>query len=76
MGRAVNVEVTLNQVRGDTNRLIKRFIKKCKRERIIEKYLNSQTYEKPSTAKRRKNKQRKQNARKAELERNKKFDLK
>ena len=76
MGRAVNVEVTLNQVRGDTNRLIKRFIKKCKRERIIEKYLNSQTYEKPSTKKRRKNKQRKQNARKAELERNKKFELK
>ena len=38
MGRAINVEVDLREVRGDTNRLIKKFIKKVKKEKVIEKF--------------------------------------
>jgi ribosomal protein S21 len=75
MSRSVNVEVTLNEVRGDTNRLIKKFIKKVKKERVIEKFLNKRFYEKPSTKKRRQKKQQINNARKAENERNKKLDI-
>jgi ribosomal protein S21 len=76
MSRAINVEVTLNEVRGDTNRLIKKFIKKTKKERVMEKYLSKRFYEKPSTKKRRQKKQKINNARKAEQERNKKLDIK
>ena len=75
MSRAVNVEVTLNEVRGDTNRLIKKFIKKVKREKVIEKYLSKRSYEKPSNKRRRQKKQKINNARKAEQERNKKLDI-
>ena len=75
MSRAINVEVTLNEVRGDTNRLIKKFIKKVKKERVIEKYLNKRFHEKPSTKKRRQKKQKLNNARKSEEERNKKLDI-
>ena len=75
MSRAINVEVTLNEVRGDTNRLIKKFIKKVKKERVMEKFLNKRFYEKPSTKKRRQKKQKINNARKAEQERNKKLDI-
>ena len=76
MSRTVNVEVTLNEVRGDTNRLIKKFIKKVKKERVIEKHLNTRFYEKPSVKRRRQKKQKINNARKAEQERNKKLDIK
>jgi ribosomal protein S21 len=75
MGRAINVEVTLREVRGDTNRLIKKFIKKTKKERVIEKYLSKRFHEKPSTKKRRQKKQKINNARKGEQERNKKLDI-
>jgi len=75
MSRAVNVEVTLNEVRGDTNRLIKKFMKKVKKERVVEKYLSKRFHEKPSTKKRRQKKQGINNARKAEQQRNKKLDI-
>ena len=76
MSRTVNVEVTLDEVRGDTNRLIKKFIKKVKKERIIEKFLSKKFYEKPSKKRRRQRKQKLNNARKGEQERNKKFTIK
>lgn len=72
MSKTVNVEVTLKEVRGDQNKLIRKFIKKCKKERIIEDYLDRRFYEKPSTKKRREKLQKIKNARKAEFERNKK----
>ena len=31
MSKVVNVEVSLKEVRGDQNRLIRKFIKKCKK---------------------------------------------
>ena len=36
--RAVNVEVNIRETRGDINRLIKKIMKKVKKERIIENY--------------------------------------
>ena len=75
MKRVVNVEVNLKETRGDVGRLIKKFMKKVKKERIIETYLERRFYEKPS-AKRRREKLRKEcNAKKAEQERNQKLDI-
>ena len=56
----INVEVTLEEVRGDQNRLIKKFIKKVKKERIIEDYLEGRRYMKPSEKRRLKEARRKQ----------------
>ena len=70
MGKTVNVEVSLKEVRGDVNKLIRKFIKKCKKERIVEDYLDRRFYEKPSTRRRREKIKKLQNARKAEAERN------
>ena len=36
--RPVNVEVSLKEVGGNVNKLIRRFMKKVKKERIIEDY--------------------------------------
>jgi len=70
MSKPFNVEVTLKEVRGDQSRLIRKFIKKCKKERIIEDYLDRRFYEKPSSKRRREKLKKIQNARKAEAERN------
>tara|TARA_R110002074_G_scaffold392610_1_gene578292 strand:+ start:402 stop:623 length:222 start_codon:yes stop_codon:yes gene_type:complete len=53
MAGPINVEVQLKD-RETTERLIRRFIKKCKKEKIIEEYRARTHYEKPSTIKRRK----------------------
>jgi len=76
MGRSINVEVRLDEVRGDINRLIKKFIKKVKKERIIEKYLNKRVHEKPSVKRRRQKKRGIANAKKVELQRNKEIKIK
>ena len=69
MSKVVNVEVSLKEVRGDQNRLIRKFIKKCKKERILEDYLDRRFYEKPSVKKRREKLKKIKNAKKAEMER-------
>lgn len=73
--RPVNVEVSLREVRGDVNRLIRKFMKKVKKERIIENYLDRMYYEKPSTKRRKEKLKKRRNAQKAEQERNKKLDI-
>ena len=73
MSRAINVEVTLEEVRGDQIRLIKKFIKKCKKEKIVEEFRENSYFEKPSTKRRRAKIRKLCNARKAEAERNKKY---
>ena len=75
MSKAINVEVELDEVRGDQNRLIKRFMKKVKKERIIEDYLDRRFYEKPSTKRRKEKLKKLRNARKAEQERSTKLDI-
>ena len=69
MKRPVNVEVTLREVKGDVGRMIRKFMKKVKKERIIEDYLDRRFYEKPSTKRRKEKLKKLKNARKAELER-------
>ena len=71
MSKTVNVEVKLKQVRGDVNKLIRKFVKKCKKERIIEDYLDRRFFIKASTKKRKEKLKKLKNARKAEFERNK-----
>tara|TARA_R110002020_G_scaffold105123_7_gene245355 strand:+ start:361 stop:558 length:198 start_codon:yes stop_codon:yes gene_type:complete len=52
-GKFVNVEVKLSHTRGDFNRMVKRFIKKVKKEKIIDTYREKRFYEKPSDKRRR-----------------------
>lgn len=73
--RAVNVEVRLRDVGGNPSRLIKRFIKKVKKEKILEAVKDRRRYEKPSTKRRRLKKRKQENARKAEKERNNKLNI-
>ena len=68
--KAVNVEVHIRETKGDINRLIRKFMKKVKKERIIEDYLDKRFYEKPSVRRRREKIKKLRNARKAEAERN------
>ena len=49
-----NVIVRSKECRGNHERMIKRFIKKCKKERIVEQYKEKQRYKKPSVLKREK----------------------
>ena len=66
MSKSVNVEVSLAEVGGNQARLIKKFIKKVKKERIIEDYLEGTTYVKPSEKRRLKRAKRKQAAKRAQ----------
>tara|TARA_Y100000034_G_C6864077_1_gene393594 strand:- start:67 stop:303 length:237 start_codon:yes stop_codon:yes gene_type:complete len=74
--RPVNVEVTLEEVGGNASRLIRRFMKKVKKERIIEDYLDKRFYEKPSVKRRKENLKKLRNAQKAERERNTRLNIK
>ena len=71
MSKTYNVEVHIRQTRGDVNRLIRKFTKKCKKERIIEDYLDRRFFTKRSERKRREKLKKIKNARKAEADRNK-----
>jgi ribosomal protein S21 len=72
--RPANVTVTLREVKGDPYRLIKKFIKKTKKEKIIEEFRSRMFYEKPSSKRRRERMRKKENARKAEVQRKKKLN--
>tara|TARA_Y100001938_G_scaffold150806_1_gene243551 strand:+ start:4764 stop:5000 length:237 start_codon:yes stop_codon:yes gene_type:complete len=74
--KAVNVSVHIRETKGDITRLIRKFMKKVKKERILEDYLDRRFYEKPSSKKRREKAKKIRNARKAEQERNQKLDIK
>ena len=71
----VNVQVDIRETKGDINKLIRKFMKKVKKERIIENYLDRQFYEKPSVRRRKEKIKKIRNARKAERERNQKLDI-
>ena len=73
--RPVNVEVHIRETKGDIGRLIRKFMKKVKKERIIENYLDKRFYEKPSVRRRREKAKKLRNARKAEQERNRKLNI-
>ena len=71
MSKTYNVEVSIKQPRGDVYKLINKFMKKCKKERVIEDYLDRRYYEKPSSKRKREKLKKIKNARKAEADRNK-----
>ena len=71
--RPINVEVHISETKGNISQLIKKFIKKVKKERIIENYLERRRYVKPSEKRRIKRAKRSQVIRKAQQERNKKL---
>lgn len=52
MSKRTNVKVTERECRGNTEKMIRRFIKKTKKERIIEEYREREFYTKPSDLKR------------------------
>jgi len=54
MKKGVNASVSLKQCRGNVERMIRRFTKKVKKERIIEEYKEKRYYKKPSVAKKEK----------------------
>jgi ribosomal protein S21 len=54
MKKKHNVKVTSRECRNNTERMIRKFIKKCKKERIIEEVKDRRHYKKPSVAKKEK----------------------
>jgi len=54
MKKGVNASVSLKQCRGNVERMIRRFTKKVKKERIIEDFKDRRYYKKPSVAKKEK----------------------
>lgn len=70
MRKKGHVEVTLAECGGDTNRMIKKFMKKVKNERIIEDFRRKDFYEKPSVTEARKRKRRKKVAQKVSQQTN------
>tara|TARA_A100001515_G_scaffold139103_1_gene133394 strand:+ start:382 stop:600 length:219 start_codon:yes stop_codon:yes gene_type:complete len=59
MAKPKNLEVTLQQCKGDQNRLIKRFIKKFKKSGIMDELKDRRFHQKKSDKRRRKKNQRK-----------------
>ena len=59
MSRAVLVEVKPRHRDEPVARLIKRFVKKCKKERVVENYRDRMYYEKPSIVRKREKARRK-----------------
>ncbi len=49
---ASNVKVTSKECRGNHEKMIRRFIKKCKKEKIVEQVRDNRYYKKPSEKKR------------------------
>lgn len=54
MSNTINVKVTAKECRGNNERLIRKFSKKVKKERIIEQAKDRRRYKKPSVAKKEK----------------------
>ena len=59
MAKTKNLEVTLQQCKGDQTRLIKRFMKKFKKSGIMDELRDRRYYQKESVKRRRKKIQRK-----------------
>jgi ribosomal protein S21 len=54
MGKKSHFKVTAKECRGNHEKMIRKFIKKTKRERLIEEIRDRETYTKPSVARREK----------------------
>ena len=54
MKKNVNVSVTARECRNNSEKMIRKFMKKVKKERIIEQVKDRRRYKKPSVAKKEK----------------------
>tara|TARA_Y100000034_G_scaffold106942_1_gene136031 strand:- start:511 stop:753 length:243 start_codon:yes stop_codon:yes gene_type:complete len=54
MAKTYNIGVTSKETRGNVDRMIRKFTKKVKKERIIEEVRDRKRYKKPSVAKKEK----------------------
>tara|TARA_R110002020_G_scaffold9035_14_gene36216 strand:- start:5317 stop:5559 length:243 start_codon:yes stop_codon:yes gene_type:complete len=54
MANSSHVKVTTKETRGNVDKMIRRFIKKVKKERILETVKDRRHYKKPSVAKKEK----------------------
>ncbi len=54
MKKGGHVKVTIKECHGSAERMIRRFIKKCKKAKIVEEVKNRKHYKKPSVAKKEK----------------------
>ncbi len=67
--RKSNVKVTSRECRGNHERMIRRFIKKCKKEKIVEQIKERRYYKKPSLAKKEKRNKAERQRKRDELKR-------
>ena len=72
--RSINVEVKPKYENENIERMVRRFTKKCKKERIIENFRERSRYEKPSVKRKREKAQRKKVLEKLRIEREKKLN--
>jgi len=72
--RPINVEVKPKYEDENIERMVRRFTKKCKKERIIENFRERQRYEKPSVKRKKEKAQRKKVLEKLRIEREKKLN--
>ena len=54
MSKSYNFKVTAKECRGNVDKMIRKFIKKTKKERIVEECRENQRYKKPSVKKKEK----------------------
>jgi small subunit ribosomal protein S21 len=72
--RSVNVEVKPKYENENIERMVRRFTKKCKKERIIENFRDRMRYEKPSIKRKKEKERRKKVLEKLRIEREKKLN--
>jgi small subunit ribosomal protein S21 len=72
--RSVNVEVKPKYENENIERMLRRFTKKCKKERIIENFRDRMRYEKPSVTRKKEKARRKKVLEKLRIEREKKLN--
>ena len=69
MSRKSNVIVTARECRGNSEKMIRKFMKKVKKERIIEQVKDRRRYKKPSVLKKQKRLRAERNRQKEKLKR-------
>jgi len=72
--RSINVEVKPKYENENIERMVRRFTKKCKKERIIENFRDRMRYEKPSVKRKKEKARRKKVLEKLRIEREKKLN--
>jgi len=72
--RSINVEVKPKYENENIERMVRRFTKKCKKERIIENFRDRMRYEKPSIKRKKEKARRKKVLEKLRIEREKKLN--